>query len=180
VCCAIARLVASDSAAAIRYVKGSVTFASASYSGMCSNTDAQRLPGTTVGNPCWPLRLSGRRAHRWFASRCQAALAVFWPPGNAQGCRLMRNSEYCLGRSTTEWAGSGCARHSLRIRRPREPTGRRLLAFYELFQPSWKKFSSTCFKTKDSSTMTPQSCSIISAASSGPSMRTSRALTRSA
>ncbi len=43
-----------------------------------------------------------------------------------------------------------------------------------------KKFSSTCFSTKFSSVTTPQSYSIMGDASSGPSMRTSRALTRSA
>jgi hypothetical protein len=53
--------------------------------------------------------------------------------------------------------------------------GRRLLCY-----GSSKKFSSTCLSTKDSSTITPQSCSIMSAASSGPSMSTRRAFTRSA
>ena len=45
---------------------------------------------------------------------------------------------------------------------------------------SSKKFSSTCLRTKDSSVMTPQSFSIMRLASSGPSMRTRRAFTRSA
>jgi len=47
---------------------------------------------------------------------CLAALATFWPHKDAQRCRLLRTSEYRLGRSAAEWAGSGCALHNLRIR----------------------------------------------------------------
>ena len=56
----------------------------------------------------------------------------------------------------------------------------RCLSTGEGIYPSSKKFSSKCLSTKDSSTITPQSCSIMRAASSRPSMRTRRALTRSA
>lgn len=37
------------------------------------------------------------------------ALAAFWPHQDAQRCRLLRSSEYRLGSSAEEWAGSGCA-----------------------------------------------------------------------
>jgi hypothetical protein len=45
-----------------------------------------------------------------------ASLAAFWPHKDAQRCRLLRISEYRFDRSAAEWAGSECARHSLRIR----------------------------------------------------------------
>jgi hypothetical protein len=43
-----------------------------------------------------------------------------------------------------------------------------------------KKFSSTCLRMNVSSTTTPQLCSIIRFANSGPSISTRRAFTRSA
>jgi hypothetical protein len=36
-------------------------------------------------------------------------LAAFWPPGNAQPCRLLRTSEQYFSRSPWESAGGGCA-----------------------------------------------------------------------
>jgi hypothetical protein len=36
-------------------------------------------------------------------------LAAFWPPGDAQHCRLLRTSEQHFSRSAAEWAGGGCA-----------------------------------------------------------------------
>jgi hypothetical protein len=56
-------------------------------------------PATTVINP------AADSSHR----DGQATLAAFRPPNDAQRCHLMRTSEYRLGRSAAEWAGSGCA-----------------------------------------------------------------------
>jgi len=35
-------------------------------------------------------------------------LTPFWPHEDAQRCRVLRTSEYRLGRSAVEWVGSGC------------------------------------------------------------------------
>ena len=55
----------------------------------------------------------GQRSN-WYG--LPTSLAAFWPHKDAQRCRLLRINEYRLGRSAVESAGSGCARHSLRIR----------------------------------------------------------------
>ena len=53
-----------------------------------------------------PLHVKNGRSQRLNRRDC---LAAFWPPGDAQHCRLLRTNEQYFSRSAPEWAGSGCA-----------------------------------------------------------------------
>jgi hypothetical protein len=60
--------------------------------------------------------VKGQWSGRRLTGPGSAALAALWPHKDAQYCHLLHISEYRFSRSATKWAGSGHARHSLRIR----------------------------------------------------------------
>ena len=92
-----------------------------------ANGESERIRTKGTSHRIFP---SGRRSLVEGCQRCldiRPTMELAWLPSyagrflaahkNTQRCRLLRASEYRLGRSATKWAGSGPARHSLRIRR---------------------------------------------------------------